>query len=521
MITRRTTDFTALDAQTPLPPGELPRQWVLSRDRADMPEAWATRELHGWYLASHPDARVSQLSGSDGATMGWVIEALAYLEGSDGRVPADDLRLPIASTATAGEVERALYGRDDAGHSSGEGIQGMWVAIVFAGTAERPIRRVYLGAIHSVIYDPAHQVVATTHNLVSEVRRDLVLSRAFDALATNSFFTFGLTPFKGIHRLLPNHFLDLDTFDNVRHWPNHPLPALSSGEEGVVAIVENSRRLIAALGSQRFKVFLSAGRDSRAVLGMVRPFVDEGADVLLSTSVGKDLGSRIDLQAARELARITGLTHEVTHRGRHKAGEISVMRAFTRIGEAKGGPILSAGGVNDWQLRNSDGRFVLAGMGGETARRFYWPRRIPSEHETSPEALALRTKSPLIDPVLQAAATWRDGVPSWLGPANLLDLMYVEQRLGCWESSTRYLFPGRPLTTSPMTTTRNIELMLRLPEPYRASRLLQQDIVAHTWPDLLVLPFNEPRGLLRVQRRAKRAVASVRWRLPRHLRVRS
>lgn len=225
--------------------------------------------------------------------------------------------------------------------------------------------------------------------------------------------------------------------------------------------------------------------------------------------------SLTDLQGARRLARIAKLPHEVTWRRRHTAETRDVMRAFVRIGESKSGPILSSPDLS--RPRPKKPGFRLAGMAGETARAFYWTRRRFTREDVTPRFIVERLGSPATETVLKAAEAWLAGLPPALAanPADVLDLAYVEQRMGCWESSTRYLFPGRPRTTSPMAAAFNIETMLRLPEDYRAAGLLQRDVVAYGWPELLRVPFNTPTGLLRLLRDATRFPGRVRGRVGR------
>lgn len=110
---------------------------------------------------------------------------------------------------------------------------------------------------------------------------------------------------------------------------------------------------------------------------------------------------------------------------------------------------------------------------------------------------------------VDAADAWLAGLPLRIRASapDTFDLAYVEQRLGAWESAQRYIFPSRrnswSCSTAPMATTFNIETMLRLPEDYRAAGVLQRDMVAYGWPELLKLPFNEPVGLLRVERKLR------------------
>lgn len=502
------TDFSALDALYPLPPEELPRQWLLTRDPAALPAEWERRTIEGWNFAAHPDAHVCDLRASDGTSVGWLVEPLAYLTAVGDSLPGSELTLPVSAHASPADIERALYGRDESGRSNGDGVQGMWVAIVFGGAANAPFRRIYLGPIHSVVYNETHRAVATSHNLFSGLRRDDALSRAFDPLATDAYFTFGLTAFESLRRLLPNHYLDLDTFQPVRHWPLQALEPLVDGKDGAAAIVKHARRLVTVLATRHrsFRVFLSAGQDSRAILALLRPLIDEGTiDVVLTTTVGRDFESRMDVQAARRLVRIASLPHEVRRRRPHNSEAADVVRAFVRIGESKAGHILSAA-ANKEKQRLRDDRFNLAGMAGEVGRASWGGGSDSSIHEVTPEILAKRTSSPNTELVSTAAGAWLHGLPQGVraSPLDTLDFAYLEQRMGCWESPVRYLFPGLPghrgrTSTSPMAMTAAIETMLRLPKDYRTAGVLQRDMVAYGWPELLEVPFNTPSGWLRLR----------------------
>jgi hypothetical protein len=411
------------------------------------------------------------------------------------------------------EIERALYGRDANGFSDGSGIAGSWVAVLLSKRS----RRVYLGASHSVIYAPRQRCVATSHNLILDVRRDWDLSEDFDCLATRGYFAFGLTAFAGLQRLLPNHWLDLDTFEPRRHWPVAQPAPLARSEIAVDAIVRHAQRLVHATATRypRFRIHLSAGRDSRAVLAMVRPYAQAGGDVLLATSHGRDIESRADRDAARTLARIAKLPHTVTRRSTHRiAVPASAQRAFVRIGEAVGSSNLW-GAPQSTVPYDTATRFNLAGMGGETGRAVYWDdASLPDT--LSPAELVKRLRMPATVRVRAAAGQWlRNLPPGWAGhPAAVLDLAYVEQRMGCWQAPQTYVYAGvhNPgglgrLAASPMAEALCYELMLRLPQAYRASRELQRDLVARAWPELLAVPFNTPGRLLRTEDWLRRAAS--------------
>lgn len=511
------TDFAKLDSLTPLDPEELFRQWVLSPDGADYPTGWDRRSFRGWQLCSHQDAHICTLVSRDGTMVGWVMEPLAYLSDDGGIVPKKRLQLPVDAHDSPTAFERALYGRDVRGHSNGTGLAGTWVAIVFGGAPGGVFQRVYLAASHSVVYHPQKRRVATTHNLIPGIRRNMPLSHAFDCLATDSYFSFGLTPFEGLHRLLPNHYLDLDTFAPVRHWPVCSMPRLATGEEGAASVVNHARSLIRVLSTayNSFCLMLSAGHDSRAILATLRPFAEEGVDISLRTSGGDDIFSRTDIQGARRLAQIVDLPHEVMSTKEHSEGEVDRMRGFVRIGEATAGPLLLNPGIHVRDAFDPNAPFTLAGMGGETGRAFYWADGLPPN--ITPKVLAQKVEAPLTETVLAAADWWLKGLPEDVrqNRADVLDLAYIEQRMGCWQAPATYLFGcmANPdglsrRVTSPMAETFSYEMMLRLPRTYKRSGAIQRDMVASGWPELLEVPFNQPTGMLYLRHTVVQAILS-------------
>jgi hypothetical protein len=500
------TDFDLLDSIYPLPHEELYRQWVLGRDASVMPDTWPRWTLRGWTLAAHDDAHVCRLATTSGAPIGWVIQPQLHTDAGGARRPRDEIRIaadPEGPDETA--IEHGIYGRDAAGRADGTGLEGMWIAIVIA----EGLSRVYLGPTHSVVYDRDKQRVATSHNLLAPFERDLELSRAFDPIATNLYYSFGLTPFRGVRRLLPNHYLDLDDFAAVRHWPKAPFPRRSA-QEGVSAMVAHGRRLLHGLseGVERIEVPLSAGNDSRAVLSLLQPIIAEGrVAVRPFTTVGLAFEQRIDLQGGRRLARIAGLPHETRPRQRHQAAPVEIlMRNFARIGEAKSGSALSRPQLlapPTASTATPERKLTVAGMGGETGRAFYWSGGAPAQLTASD--LVRRVGAPILEATRTAAQDWIDGLPDFVRdePADALDLAYVEQRMGCWEANARYLFPGRPDVISPMASGRCIDAVFGLPEGYRRTGRLQQDMVAQAWPALLAVPFNRATGALLVEQKLR------------------
>jgi hypothetical protein len=505
--------LAALDALYPLPPEELSRQWILTREAGSVPPGWPCHGHGGWTLAIHPDTELFELRDRAGAAIGWAIDALGHRTAESAQVMGRTLTLPLDPGFSAADAERALYGRDAAGRSDGTGFIGStWTAILFGGAMPRG--RVYVGAAHAVVYAPERAAVASTHNPIPGLERDRELSAVIDPLRTDAYFALGLTAFRGLAKLLPNHVLDLETFRARRHWPVGPLAPRTGAAEAGRAMVARTRADLEAL-ARRFRVFrvpLTAGRDSRAVLACLRPLVEEGCDVCLFITERRSLSVRIDVDGARRLSRIADLPLEVTRVGEQApVSAEAVRRNFARIGEARAGQILASAARD--RTQPDPARLTLPGMAGSVGRAFYWPSGTPDSGLLEPERFGMKmcflksAPAPVRARLAEAAERVLGSLPAEVraDPANVLDLADVEQRLGCWEAPNRYLFPGRGRANfSPMASAFALDTMLHLHEADRAAGTIQAEMIAAGWPELLAIPFNRGVGLLRVPDTARR-----------------
>ena len=139
-------------------------------------------------------------------------------------------------------------------------------------------------------------------------------------------------------------------------------------------------------------------------------------------------------------------------------------------------------------------------MGGELARGYYWDGKMPRLQEVAPRALLRRVGMPAVPKTVTAAAAWLEGLPDGVRsqPADVLDLLYLEQRLGCWNAPARYLFRGTGTTLNLMPTSVGLDAMLRLEPEVRLRGTFQQALVERAWPILADLPYNRPSGRQRI-----------------------
>ncbi|MEO0372964.1 MAG: asparagine synthase-related protein [Pseudomonadota bacterium] len=173
------------------------------------------------------------------------------------------------------------------------------------------VERLYLDPVGSLgaVYDANEGRVASTLNLV--LHRPVIENQSYPlaALAAEdkARFAFGHTADQHVRRLLPNHYLDLTTFRETRHWPGEGdiiEPDEAQQTALVTGIVKRLEQIVAALANHTEPVYLplSGGIDSRVLLACARPSLDR----LTLFSHAENQQSRKDSRIATKLARRLG-----------------------------------------------------------------------------------------------------------------------------------------------------------------------------------------------------------------------
>lgn len=108
---------------------------------------------------------------------------------------------------------------------------------------------------------------------------------------------------------------------------------------------------------------------------------------------------------------------------------------------------------------------------------------------------------PANEKILKKVKDWLSKLENF-NTYTILDLMYIEQRLGCWAAPQQY--GGDPYCfcmLSPFSDRKIYESMLRLPIEYRWKQQLAFDICQMADVELVSLPFNDFTGILKYPKR--------------------
>ena len=449
---------------------ELVGHFRLDRGLLDVPEGWQEFEHAGWHLVHHPTLPVIPIMTS-GVRIGWI---LGYPVTAAGRLLQGDWLLDPANLSWL-ELERALYS-----------MGGRFIAIFLLENAHR----VYLdaGGSMGMVFCGDDRMVASNPYLIPETSNTPYRAELVEAIGVSrrfTFFPFGLSPRVCVERLAPNHYLDLDEWRPVRHWPTNELDDVAASSHLVSIIAETvTRNIGAVIEKGPVQMSLTAGHDSRLLMACSRQWLDHIAFV---TAPHHARGGRIDVNVARHIANKMGLNHRVLPA--KKALPRDLNRWFYRTGFMTGAPIARSEVLTYAQM--DPGAPYLMGVYGDIGRALFWKKGDSVSSSITVEELLQRRGTPPLPEILERGQHWLNGLPT-RNPLIVLDLYWLEQAWGGWGGFLAY---GQVDAGSyhhyPFLHRQVIEAMLRLPPEYRLGHQLSWDIIGSTWPELLEFPFNQ------------------------------
>ncbi len=464
---------------------DLKNQFVLSRDDDLCPSDWNQLENHGWLLGYHPSLPVIRVNTPTGEQAGWL---LGYAVGSDSRIVSESIVLPQDSPARL----------DD--QSLEEFIYAYCGRFAFIFTTD-DFARIYLdpaGSL-SVLYSEELGIVCSTASAISKNQESSDWDSRLVKNLPDLWYPFGFTPHKSLKRLLPNHYLDLQSFKPVRHWPG-PTSLQATGEikEKIVEICRDITCNITGVIEYGGYINLTAGADTRMILACSRDLIGK---VEFFTSLIK----RLDTHISKLLVKKFNLNHtfiEVAPTTGAQREERLYLSGFSLDQPSLASNLKHEGILNPDYLQ-------IAGLGGEVGRARWWTKH---DTETSPLTgadLLKRMHIPAYEPAIRAAEQWLNDMADY-NTFQILDIFYIEQQLGCWAAPNVYQYD---YLTVPVifgfNHRRVFENMLRLPYEYRRRQEIVTDICQTAWPETLDLPINEFTGILKLFSRGKSLAKKV------------
>lgn len=403
---------------------------------------WRTRAIGTRFLAYGPELPVHdiEIEGERGLLVGW----------------------PIFS------APNSQYDRQSLGD-----IGGRWAVITESYVLPDPL------ATYSMVYSAEHRIVAASPAVIPAelLRLDHPMNSALDLPNSDHWYPFGLTPWENLQRLLPNHKLDLSTFTATRETRD---VILQDEDRALLNVSNNLRQSVEALAqSAPITILTTAGNDSRILLAAAKNAPKTKMLTFITAS------SATDVKVAKQLSRVTKLEHTTTEVGRDETDE---RLWFANVGRCVAGASLRSAAL---KMNLPQDQQYLKGIGGEIGRRTNYYRPGDEGRVTiSPEALIQRLHLPNNPRLHLAAKTWLDGLTDYNDAAELIEIVYRENRIGAWASpqlhgdsiNSAWLFPMNQQTT--------IDSLRFLSADTKNARTSPQVIINNLWPELLGIPIN-------------------------------
>lgn len=459
------------DSIVPASP-EFPGQFMLTQGTSPQVRFDTQERVGSWVLwanGAHTAVRVRDSRGVDiGLFWGVVVDP------QQGIVVRSDIVLS-RSAAEAGfiaYVEGQIYR-----------YGGSWIFILAAGEHER----VYLDAAGtlSLVYEPETRKAASTTGLLLERRQ---YEQRFDRelyeslqVEDHGWFPAGLTAHFGVVRLLANHYLDLNTYRSVRHWPSDdaiaPTDELRVAEE-ILRVVGGTMRALVADGPVVLP--LTGGKDSRLLLSACRDAA--GALDLVTVDYPQ---ARRDVDLARRLVeQAPQLRHRVIPPELVSCEERALW-AY-RCSHCVGGA--------NWRYRYELGdgyKYFISGVGGEVGRGFLWRAADNARLRVTARGLIGRFG-------LRWHPRLEEAIANWLEPLGdhdfftVLDLAYLELRVSAWAYAQAYAYSGAGTMAyiSPLVNQGLFAHFFGLPPIERNKADYVLTAIRLGWPELLNVPVN-------------------------------
>ncbi len=456
----------------------------LGRASSVAPPAWSRWSLAGWDLSCDERLPVLDVLGTDEEMLGWMIgHPLDLAAGAPAR-NAVRAPFPAVRAPSESEIEQWL-----------DGFAGRFALILL-----RPLNRIYVDAAASlpVLFHREAGTASSSPFLLTPLDeiRDGPLVSELAVAETDRWFIFGTSPLAGANRLLPNHFLDLGTWEMRRRWPQEAFEriAVDTVLDAVIDKLEATMRALTFPGTPPPNLAITSGFDSRTLLACSRAVVDR---LNLFTVAWPDDYGAADKRTAPRVAALSGAGYRKLEWQRPTPGDVERFMVLTgaQVGERRGrfaGPT--------WNQLGPNGAFV-SGVTGEAIAGGSRPGDSPGMHLSRAELIG-RCFGPSTERLESLLDEWLAELPPGLDSLDVITLFTHEMAFGCWGGALTTAYPDAySHTVYPFGHRGILDAVLRLPLDYRVKDTLRADIIARRWPELLVFPFNrKPRAL--VARRA-------------------
>jgi hypothetical protein len=291
------------------------------------------------------------------------------------------------------------------------------------------------GSQLAAIYDEITKTVASTPTVLSYLRKiemDTEVIRNVTRTDGTTWYPFGLVPCKGVKRILPSRRLQLDrgTCTAIRYLSNDLI--IDNPDVITKEIFQRvTSNIVAISKAGPLTAHLTAGYDTRMILSSC---LSCGVSVTFQTFMAENTGARLDCEVAKEIARMCNLEHKTILFQQPETKQIEQWM------ERAGWCIYDSVTLLCKTVKNSDsGQFQLTGGCGEVGRSFYWEKKDLTRNYIPTKELLKIVGFKYSQLLEDKCESWLSEISSGhLDKTTILDIAYIENRLGCWSGPSVY-----------------------------------------------------------------------------------
>jgi hypothetical protein len=319
------------------------------------------------------------------------------------------------------------------------------------------------------------------------------------------------SPYRQARRLLPNHYLDLNTGMSHRYWPTGDITRRTLKE-----VVEENAPFLQGLiesAARRFDLApsITAGKDTRLLLAASRTVRER---LYCFTTLHWDLTRNSpDIAIPSRLLSRLGLPHHIIPCPSQMDREFrQIYRSNVPTARDAYGTI--AQGL--YESYPSEKVCVKGNVSPITGLPYHdWLRERPGQQngEIDPQVLGWLTNREE-EFALRALARWVSDVDH--SDVDILDLFWWEDREGSWQATSQLEFDIVREVVSPFNCRLFLTITLSLPGSYRGkpAYAFHMEMARRLWPEVLQEPINPPArpSLMSIARGFLKRPGCMNWR---------
>lgn len=460
------------------------RQFLMTPDSCAPLSHWQQARVGRYHLYAHPDVQLTTATSADGnvtvALVGYIID------------PAN----PESSNA---DVLNVIAGFADSVAALSDylcSVSGRFV-LILSSPAETLLfhdpcgfRTVYYTKYQGQVFIGSQpSIFKQVLPLTEGERFAFYMGSAYVKTRIEHWLPSGCSLYEEVQQLVPNHYLRLSTLEQVRYWPRRRLFERPAFEVVAEAADLLPRIMLAAANRFKLALPLTAGWDSRTILGASKNIADQ---IYFFTLQYRDLTPEAnDIRIPAKLLRSLGLQHHIID------CDIAVPDPFREMYERNAVPAH----MNDWGYMAyamftaiPPDRVCVKGNCSEIAKCFYYKYGTHPPVTAADQIIALVNGWSTIPFIRKQVSVWYDQASAVAAEANvdILDLFYWEHRMGGWQAQGQLEWDIVQEAFTPANHRGLLELLLSTPAALRCAPdyRLYRMLLKALWPEVLRQPVN-------------------------------